>query len=275
MPCLQVGGQSTRPGASIVNVEDECFRVVCNFILFSAVLPHDMRTNLAGKVVNFLTRNVFYCRLKLPVVDAIRREHPQIAISIDTFRSQVAAEALDAGADIVNDVSAGHLDVAMRSTVGTKRAAWIMMHMRGTPETMMSHAMTDYGHEGVVAGSARELCSAVTSAVGAGIPRWDVVVDPGVGFAKTACQNVDLLQHLGMWKKRVGSYPCVVGLSRKSALCNVVPHLRDQPANERDFASAGAVVAAMAGGADVFRLHNAAVRDAVAAAYALWPRNTR
>jgi dihydropteroate synthase len=271
MPYQQVGGQSTRPGASIVNVEEECFRVVCTCISFSVVLAHEVYSNLGGNVVRFLTRNVFYCRLKLPVVDAIRREHPQIAISIDTFRSQVAAEALDAGADTVNDVSAGHLDVAMRSTVGTTRAAWIMMHMRGTPDTMMS----DYGHEGVVPGSARELCAAVMSAVGAGIPRWDIVVDPGIGFAKTACQNVDLLQHLAMWKKHDGSYPCVVGLSRKSALCNVVPHLQDQPANKRDFASAGAGVAAMAGGADVLRLHNAAVRDAVAAAYALWPRSTR
>jgi dihydropteroate synthase len=206
-------------------------------------------------------------------VEAIRQEHPQIGISIDTFRSKVAAEALDCGADIVNDVSAGLLDASMLSTVTEKRGVWMMMHMRGSPETMMSPNMLDYGEEGVVAGSARELGSAVSRALCGGIPRWDIIVDPGIGFAKNAPQNSELVQHLALWKNIMGGYPCLIGLSRKSFLCSAVPRLRKEPADARDFASAGAVAAATCSGADIFRLHNPAVGDAVAAAYALRPRH--
>jgi dihydropteroate synthase/2-amino-4-hydroxy-6-hydroxymethyldihydropteridine diphosphokinase len=231
---VDVGGQSTRPGAATVPERVERGRVA-------------------------------------PVVGAIRREHPGLAVSVDTFRSRVAAEALDAGADLVNDVSAGRLDANMVNVVRSKRCAWAMMHMRGTPETMMRADATDYGPGGVAPTVALELSGAVSQAVAGGVPRWDIVVDPGLGFAKGAAQSRDLARGLAAWKSAMGAFPCLVGLSRKSCLTHVVPRLRGTEARDRDFATAGAIVAAMYSGADILRVHNPRMADVVAVAHDMRP----
>lgn len=231
---VDIGGQSTRPGAELVSEEEEFSRVE-------------------------------------PVVSAIRAEHPALAISVDTFRSSVAASAVESGADIVNDVSAGRLDPKMTEVVLAKRCAWAMMHMRGTPATMMSPEATDYEPDGVVASAAAELSHAVLGAGRAGVPRWDIIVDPGFGFAKSASQSRELARQLALWKAKAGSFPCMVGLSRKSSLTHIVPRLREEGASDRDFATAGAIVAALHSGADMLRVHNPYMIDAVAAAYDLLP----
>lgn len=233
---VDVGGQSTRPGAALVSEREERSRVE-------------------------------------PVVRAIRDELPSLAISVDTFRAGVAEAAADAGADIVNDVSAGRLDPRMPAVVRATRCAWALMHMRGTPETMMEPAATDYGPGGVVAQSAAELAEAVAGAAAAGVPRWDVMVDPGFGFAKTAEQTRDLARALAQWTVAVGDYPCLVGISRKSALTRMIPRLRNEGASMRDFATAGAIVAAMYCGADMLRVHNPRLVDSVTAAYELHDGN--
>lgn len=227
---VDVGGQSTRPGAPLVSADEEIRRVVKH-------------------------------------IGAIRKEFPSLAISVDTFRAKVAAEAFDAGADLVNDVSAGRLDADMLRTVYSKRCPWALMHMRGTPETMMSAEMTDYGDEGAPAVTARELRISLDRAAVEGIPRWDIIVDPGYGFAKSADQSLDLARKFAKWKSDVGGYPTLVGLSRKSSLTSIVTRLKEESPESRDFASAGAAVAAMYAGADVVRVHNPAVADTVAVAH--------
>jgi dihydropteroate synthase len=199
-------------------------------------------------------------------VRAVRQAYPEVIISVDTFQSRVAAAALDCGADMINDVSAGRLDDKMHDVVMSWNCLWVQMHMRGTPQTMTSAAMRDYRPEGAVVGSASELGSAVARAVCSGIPRWQLLVDPGIGFAKDATQSAAILRDLASWRRRVGPYPCVVGVSRKSALCGPIPRLRQEDVAARDFATSGAVVAAMYAGAEMFRLHNPKVADALRAA---------
>lgn len=227
---LDVGGQSTRPGAALEPPEVELRRVE-------------------------------------PLIRAIRSEHDDLAISVDTFRAEVASAAIDAGADIVNDVSAGNLDPRMAEVVRRKKCAWAMMHMRGVPETMGSERNTFYEEGSVVATVAEELGASVACALSAGIPRWDLIVDPGFGFAKTSAQSIELARGLASWKKRVGAFPCLVGLSRKRNLTSILPHLEGCDPKERDFATAGAIVAAMNNGADIIRVHNPALADTVTAAY--------
>jgi dihydropteroate synthase len=193
---------------------------------------------------------------------------------VDTFQSRVAAAVLDCGADMINDVSAGGLDDKMHDVVMSRNCLWVQMHMRGTAQTMASAAMRDYGGEpdGAVAVSASELAVAVARAVvgGKGMPRWQVLVDPGIGFAKGAAQSAAILRDLASWRRLVGPYPCVVGVSRKSALCGLIPRLgAEEDAAGRDFATAGAAVAAMYAGAEMFRVHNPKVADALRAARCL------
>uniref|UniRef100_A0A6T6CEB6 Pterin-binding domain-containing protein n=1 Tax=Compsopogon caeruleus TaxID=31354 RepID=A0A6T6CEB6_9RHOD len=144
---LDIGGQSTRPGATIVPEDTEQQRVI-------------------------------------PLIESIRKEFPDIVISIDTFRSSVAAEAVQVGADIVNDVTAGRYDPLMLPTIQAKGVPCILMHSRGTPSTM-DQARDYSGFErGVVDGIIHELKLGISNAMHSGILRWRIIVDPGFGFAK-------------------------------------------------------------------------------------------
>jgi 2-amino-4-hydroxy-6-hydroxymethyldihydropteridine diphosphokinase/dihydropteroate synthase len=229
---LDIGGQSTRPGAVQVSSEEELSRI-------------------------------------LPAVKLIRSlpEAKNTAISIDTYRADVANESVKAGADIINDVSAGLMDEAMLSTVAKLGVTVCLMHMRGTPETMNS--LTSYP-DGVVETVGRELLERVRAAEAAGIRRWRIILDPGIGFAKTQEQNLELLRRLGDLSKYPGleGFPWLVGTSRKAFIGKITGV---KEAGERKWGTAAAITAAVQGGADIVRVHDVKEMGQVAKmADAIW-----
>ncbi|MCP5368034.1 MAG: dihydropteroate synthase [Hyphomicrobiales bacterium] len=215
---VDVGGESTRPGAAPVPPAAEAARVV-------------------------------------PVVRALAAAG--LPVSVDTRRAAVMAAATAAGARIINDVSALSHDPDALATAAASGAAVILMHMRGTPETMM-----DLARYGDVAGEvAAELAARVDACVAAGIPRARLAVDPGIGFAKTAAHNVALLAGLGGVKARLG-LPLVLGVSRKRFISRLD---RDVEAHGRLAGSVAAALAGVARGADILRVHDVAeTRQALA-----------
>jgi len=212
---LDIGGASSRPGARAVSPEEEVERV-------------------------------------LPVIRRLEKEFKG-PISVDTTRSSVARQALEAGATWINDISAGRADPLMPLLVAAEgKCIVVLMHMRGTPETMQS--FSQYGD--VVAEVKQELLASVNAFVKAGVNRERIVIDPGIGFAKTAEQNVALLRHLDAFVKT--GYPVLVGTSRKS----FIGRLTDREAPERLWGTLGSIASAFLHGARIFRVHDvAAARD--------------
>lgn len=185
---VDVGGYSTRPGADDVSAEEELRRV----------LQGVKAVKEACKVLES---------------KGFRMPEAGLLISVDTFRAEVAEKAVEAGADIVNDISAGLMDREMIPTVARLKVPYIIMHTRGTPATMAQ--LTDYP-AGVVAGVAAELQARVNECRLAGIA--DLIVDPGFGFAKTVEQNYELMAGLRDLDYMLGSLPMLVGISRKSMI---------------------------------------------------------
>ena len=218
---LDIGGESTRPGAGPVSVQEELARVI-------------------------------------PVIAGLTKR--QIGpISVDTRKAEVARAALEAGAAVVNDVSGLRFDPVLAEVVAKSGAGLILMHMRGTPATMDEHAT--YKH--VTAEVAAELAAAAGKAERGGIARERIVLDPGFGFAKTASQNLRLLDELATIVA-VG-YPVAVGLSRKRFLGAAT----GRPVDDRDRATAVACALAWERGARLFRVHDVALtREALALASA-------
>lgn len=164
-----------------------------------------------------------------------------IPISIDTRHSKVARAAIEAGADIVNDVSGGLFDPEMLKTVAELRVPIVLMHMKGTPETMQSY-VDDYKNAVLdVSNALDERCRA---AVAAGIPRWMQIVDPGIGFAKDLDGNLSLLKNLNVMRSRVGmqSTPILLGTSRKGFIGKVSGVEKPE---DRDFGTVASCVAAI------------------------------
>lgn len=210
---LDLGAYSSRPGAPDVSVDEEWARL-------SACLA------------------------------AARRLDPDIPVSVDTFRAEVARRALEEGADIINDISSGTLDPAMFPLVARTRAPYIAMHMRGTPATMQQ--LTDYGPQGGVAAAVIAFLAekiAELEALGAG----DIIVDPGFGFAKTAEQNYELLRALPLVGATLGR-PLLAGLSRKSMFWRPMGLT---PADVLP-ATCAANMAALSAGAAILRVHDVA-----------------
>lgn len=236
---IDIGGQSTAPHAPEIPLDEELARV-------------------------------------LPAVRLIRT-HPRLAgrpepvlISVDTYRAPVAAAAVAAGADVVNDVSGGSMDPDMLPTVARVGATVCLMHMRGTPATMSDLAEYPAERGGLVGGIARELVARVAAAEEAGVRRWRIVLDPGLGFAKRGRQNVEVLRRLDELRGWPGleGLPWLVGSSRKSFIGQVtgVPTPR-----ERIWGTAATVAAAVQGGADVVRVHDVReMAQVVAMADAIW-----
>lgn len=231
---LDIGGESTRPGAERVPVEEELRRV-------------------------------------LPVVRLLDRELP-VPLSVDTRKAEVARRAVDAGAAVVNDVSGLRFDPAMAGVVAESGAGLVLMHMRGIPADMRERAR----YRDVVGEVADELGEAVTVARTAGVPDDAIVVDPGIGFAKTALQSLRLVREL----ERIVAmgFPVMVGPSRKSFLGEVL----GVPADRRVVGSAVACALARERGAALFRVHDVvettqalAVADAVAGRGRWDPRSGR
>mmetsp|Transcript_35557 Transcript_35557/g.89659 ORF Transcript_35557/g.89659 Transcript_35557/m.89659 type:complete len:215 (-) Transcript_35557:293-937(-) len=201
---------------------------------------------------------------------ALRRELPEAVLSVDTFYSDVAAQAIAEGADLVNDVTGGGEDPRMHAQVASMKAVpYVMMHMRGNPRTMQSESNTTYGD--VVDTVARELNNSMEAAVAAGVPSWRIIADPGIGFAKTHAQNFELIRDLPRLHALLRGSPrppLLVGPSRKGFLGIATGKTA---AADRDWATAAAVTGCIAGGADIVRVHNVPVcKDAAATADAIW-----
>lgn len=223
---LDVGGESTRPGSEPVGIETEIARV-------------------------------------RPIVEALVRRHPGVPISVDTVKSEVARVAVDVGAAILNDVSAFRLDPAMAEVAARSGAGVILMHSRGTVSTMARLDHAEYAPE-IVSEVTRELGVSLDSAITGGVGVDHIVLDPGFGFAKTAEQNLLLLDQLPALRQL--GRPILVGPSRKRFLGSVT----GREVADRDVATASACVLAYERGARLFRVHNVAVtRDALAVAQAV------
>lgn len=219
---LDVGGESTRPGASAPDEAEELRRV-------------------------------------MPVIERLARD-VGLPISIDTRRSGVARRALDAGAEIVNDVSGFAHDPAMAAAVVATGAGVVLMHLRGEPGTMDALARYD----DVATQVAAELSERRDCALAAGVPPEAIVLDPGLGFAKNVEHNLSLLNHLDAIVAL--GHPVMVGPSRKRFLGVVT----GRGVDARDAATAAACVAARLRGAVLFRVHDvASAREALTLADAV------
>lgn len=231
---IDVGGQSSAPHTPEVPVQEELSRVLPAIALIRAVA--------GGAVV----------------------------ISVDTYRAAVAEAAVAAGADVVNDVSAGAMDADMLDTVARLGSTVCLMHMRGTPATMNSLATYPGGSRGLLEAVAAELIERVAAAEDAGIRRWRIILDPGLGFAKLGMQNIDVLRHLDELRTWPGlqGLPWLVGSSRKTFIGKItgVPTPK-----ERIWGTAATVAAAVQGGADIVRVHDVREMSQVATmADAIW-----
>jgi dihydropteroate synthase len=188
------------------------------------------------------------------VVPVIRRlsENFSGPICVDTTWASVARQALDAGATWINDISAGRRDSGMPSLVAESGCMAVIMHSRGTPQTMQSRT----GYVDVVNEVAVELLAAVDRFLHAGAVKRQIIIDPGIGFAKTALQNVALLRGLETFVKT--GYPVLVGTSRKS----FIGHLTGRDVQDRLYGTLGSVASAFIRGVTLFRVHDvAATRD--------------
>lgn len=209
---LDVGGYSSRPGATKISEKEELKRVI-------------------------------------PTIETLIEEFPEAIVSIDTFRSNVAKEAIQAGAAIVNDISGGMMDTEMFSTVAQLQIPYILMHMRGTPQTMA--AQTIYNH--VTQDILKYFSERIALAQKAGIN--DIIADPGFGFSKTREQNFDLLNELELFKQL--EIPFLIGISRKSMIfktLNITP-------NEALNGTTALHAIALIKGASILRVHD--VKEAI------------
>lgn len=224
---LDIGGQSTRPQAEDVSLEEEVQRVV-------------------------------------PIIAALRRdgEPNTIPISIDTTKAEVARAAVAAGADLVNDISGATFDPAMLPTVAELGVPIVLMHLRGTPKTMQR--LTDY--QNLIEDIAEFFASRAEAAIAAGIAANRIILDPGIGFAKTFAQNLQILRQLPQLRSL--GFPLLVGTSRKSFIGHILNQADPQ---QRVWGTAATCCAAIEGGADILRVHDVAeMREVCAVADALW-----
>ena len=220
---LDLGAESTRPGAVPVDAAEERRRL-------------------------------------LPVLRAVRAA-VRIPVSVDTTKADVAHAALDEGADVVNDVSAGRFDPAMLPLVARERVPVVLMHMQGTPATMQD----DPCYTDVATEVATFLAERASAAIAAGVAPGDVVVDPGIGFGKTVAHNCALLRRLDLVVAL--GYPVLVGVSRKGFIGQL---LGGRATGERLHGTAAAVALAVAAGARLLRVHDVgAMRDVVRVAAAI------
>ena len=185
----------------------------------------------------------------LPIVEILLKTFPEIIISVDTFRSEVAKNCLESGVALINDISAGKLDESMLPTIARFKVPYIMMHMRGTPKTMQK--LTNY--KNLLVDILKYFSERIVQARKLGIN--DIIVDPGFGFSKTLTQNYELLSKLELFQNL--GLPILAGLSRKSMIYNP---LDTTPKNALNGTTALNMVALM-NGANILRVHD--VKEAV------------
>ncbi len=209
---IDIGGYSSRPGADFVSENEELNRVA-------------------------------------PVVELILKQFPETLISIDTFRSEVAKKSIEAGAAIINDISAGHLDDNMIATVGQLGVPYIMMHMKGNPKTMQQQ--TDY--DDLIKDINSYFAERIAKAHAAKIN--DIIIDPGFGFAKTTEQNYELLNNMELLQ--IVDKPILAGVSRKSMIYKTLDTTSENALN----GTTALHMVALQKGAKILRVHD--VKEAV------------
>jgi len=215
---LDVGGESTRPGSEPVNAEEEIERVV-------------------------------------PVIEALRKNFPQVVISIDTYKAKVAEEAIRAGANIVNDVWGFRADSEIASVAARHKVPVILMHNRSNPASVevrekLGGTYIGAEYDDLLEDVKRELMNSVDIAVKAGVEEKLILLDPGIGFGKTREHNLELINRLG--EIRSMGYPILLGTSRKS----FIGFTLDLPPDQRVEGTAATVAVGITRGADIIRVHD-------------------
>jgi dihydropteroate synthase len=210
---IDVGGESTRPGSQPVPQEEEIRRVI-------------------------------------PVIQALR-DASQVMISVDTRKKEIAERALDAGADIVNDISGLRHNEELARLVARRKVPIVLMHMRGTPRTMQQKPY----YKNTISDILRELQPSLAAAIGAGIAAEMIIIDPGIGFGKRIQDNLRIIKELASLKSL--NFPILVGLSRKGFIGEIL----DRPVEKRLIGTITANTLAILNGADIIRVHD--VADAV------------
>ena len=216
---VDIGAYSSRPGAEEVSVEEELRRL-------------------------------------LPAVGIVREEWPDAIISVDTFRAEVARQAVEAGADIINDISGGEMDKEMFRTVAELHVPYILMHMQGTPQDMQKAPHYD----NLMCEVFRSLGERVEELHEMGVA--DVIVDPGFGFGKTMAQNYEMMARLGEF--RLLGCPILVGISRKSMIYRLLDATPEESLN----GTTALNTIALMNGASILRVHD--VKEAVEAVKIYW-----
>lgn len=209
---LDIGGYSSRPGAKDISLSDEIKRVI-------------------------------------PAIKAIKENNPEVYISIDTFRSEVAEKAIAAGAAIINDISGGELDNKMHDLIAGSKVPYIMMHMRGTPQNMKEYTNYQNMVIDIIEYFQNKLYALRTKGA------QDIIIDPGFGFAKTIDQNFELLKKLKSFQTL--ECPILVGISRKSL---IYKSLEVNPEDALNGTTALNMIA-LQNGASILRVHD--VKEAV------------
>jgi len=185
----------------------------------------------------------------LPIIHSILKKFPETLLSIDTFRSQVAKHCIEAGAALINDISAGNLDENMLQTVADLKVPYIMMHMKGTPQNMVKQTTYNNIIKDVLFYFSERLAAAKQLGI------MDIIIDPGFGFAKTQEQNFELLNHLELFK--MIEKPLLVGISRKSMIYKTLQNTPDDALNGTTVLN----TIALQKGASIVRVHD--VKEAV------------
>ena len=204
---IDLGGYSTRPGADDISIDTELERVI-------------------------------------PAVELLTSTFPEIHISVDTFRSRVAEESILAGAAIINDIAAGGLDDNMMAVVAKHQVPYIMMHMRGTPQTMSKLNHYDNMLQEIMFYFSEKIREARSHGIN------DLIIDPGFGFSKNIAQNFELLSHLEFFKEL--NLPLLAGLSRKSSIYKTLGCSAEEALNGTTVLNTIAITK----GANILRVHD-------------------
>ena len=207
---LDIGAQSTRPGASVVGAEIEIKRLV-------------------------------------PLIKELKLLHPNIPISIDTFHHSVAEKVLNAGADWINDISGGRHDPEIFNIVADKGSPYVLTHSRGNSKTMDSLAK----YINVVKDVKSELSKQIDLALSSGVKKEQIIIDPGIGFAKDVSQNLTLLKNIDVFVSM--NFPLLIGASRKRFIGSII---NEKEPTKRIFGTAAVASICVIAGVDILRIHD-------------------
>jgi dihydropteroate synthase len=208
---IDIGGESTRPGALPVSEKEELERVI-------------------------------------PVIKKFREIDNMTPLSIDTYKSNIAKQALLNGADIINDISGGTFDDDIMKIASEYNSAYVIMHIKGKPFDMQKDPV--YSEKGVVSDIIDFFISQIKKAESIGIKRDKIIIDPGIGFGKTLQNNIEILKNLSMLESF--GCPILIGTSRKSFIGNIL----NKPVNERLIGTVASVILSIINGASIVRVHD-------------------